>query len=264
MKHCIISFSFDDARWDSYRAIQLALKYHIKSTLNVTTRYVSGELEHDKCPCALPPMTVDSVKELHNLGVEMACHGAEHNNELANILAGKKELQQWLHMDEQQKIGFASPHSGLELSPHNLSVLSKHFTYVRMGPYLQKPPLFHKVCRKIARSTKSVIAFEKAFLDIITHPQEGLLLRSVPVMRENSFEQIKFLIDNHAQEHCLIILMFHSVLQREEAGYLDPFSWDWHEYIKLCQYISANKMVCPLPTQEAIQLYQQRPGEKYA
>lgn len=255
MANSIVSFSFDDGRLDSKRAIEIALDYGIYSTINITTGYVDRSLESNKWPCKAFPMTKEDVVYLKTKGVEIACHGNEHNNDIDNIINGKRILQQWLGERNESLIGFASPHSQLVLSEENLILLKKHFNYLRIGPFIGKPPITHKVLRKIARSTGNKYAFANAFYDIARNPIEGYIIRSVPVMKENTAEQIQYYIQKCAEYKSIIVLMFHSILSSEEAGYDDAFSWDLEKYIKLCKYIGANKSVDTMTTMDAIEAY---------
>ena len=56
-----VVFSFDDARFDSYRAIRIAEDYGIRSTLNITTAYVDGTIDESRRPSILPPMRIDKI-----------------------------------------------------------------------------------------------------------------------------------------------------------------------------------------------------------
>ena len=127
-----VSLSFDDARQDSYRAIKIANSYGLKATLNVTSSYVDSTCPEDCLPCNLPAMSIDQVLELASQGNEIACHGHYHNNQIDSILEGEKIVRNWLRLDPAQKLGFASPHSGISLDEQTVSLMRDRFSYLRI------------------------------------------------------------------------------------------------------------------------------------
>lgn len=240
MDKAIITFSFDDARADSYRAIKLAAEYGIKSTLNVTTGYVECINSAKDNPTHLPAMTKEQVIELYSVGAEIACHGDTHDNTLESILRGKSKLVDWLKLTDSQDIGFASPHSMIDIVPEMIASLKdNHIVYLRVGPFVNPISRLKRMIRKIAAVTQSKWLFSRFYADTIKFPIEyNYLIRSVPVMQQNGLEQMKAIVDYAIKNKCWLILMFHSVLAEREEGFSENFSWPMDQYKLLCEYLN--------------------------
>ena len=254
MKKAVITFSFDDARADSYRAIKLALTYGVKSTLNVTTGYVDRTNSSKENPTYLPAMSKDNVLELYKLGVEIACHGDTHDNSLESILKGKDKLIKWLQLESNSSIGFASPHSMIDIVPTKIDKLKNNsIVYLRVGPFITPLSYLNRFVRKFATLTKSSSLFCYFYRDVLNKTIiNNYILRSVPIMKQNSLSQIKAIIDTAIENKSWVILMFHSVLDKNEDGYVENFSWPLEDYQKLCEYIQLkNKDIECLTTMDA-------------
>ena len=133
-----IVFSFDDARGDTYKAVHIAQKYGIKTTVNVTTAYVDGTIKDENRPSPLEPMTIEQIRELsHNSYVELAGHSDNHINEFNDILRGRDKLKMFIN--EKAAVGFASPSSKINFNENPLDKFKNNdFLYVRVGPKVDK------------------------------------------------------------------------------------------------------------------------------
>ena len=143
-----IVLSFDDARFDEYDAIKLASKYGVKCTLNVTTAYVENSAPTDAGDC--PAMTKNQVLELYaDANVEIAGHSHTHVNDFNDIVKGQRILEGWLSTNE--KLGFASPHSQLNLNENPLNKFKEaNFLYVRKSQFYDKFSPVYRYIRKIS------------------------------------------------------------------------------------------------------------------
>ena len=113
-----IVLSFDDARLDFYiRAYPLLLKYNMSATLNVTSGFVLSPNKFSFTSANNQPMTIQQVKECFDNGIEIACHGSNHNNTKEDLLQNIAELKE-MGIDTNN-IGFASPHSHLTIENKN-------------------------------------------------------------------------------------------------------------------------------------------------
>ena len=239
MKKAIITFSFDDARADSYRAIKLAMKYGVKSTLNVTTGYVDNKNKAKENPTYLPAMSKENVIDLYETGTEIACHGNTHDNKIENILKGKAKLFEWLQLPDKVSIGFASPHSMIDINTEMIGKMkNNNIVYLRVGPFIKSLSIAKRLIRKLATITKSTKLFCYFYRDVIRNPViDNYILCSIPIMRQNSYLQLKAIVDAAIANKSWVILMFHSVLDKGEDGYIENFSWPLGDYKKLCEYI---------------------------
>ena len=258
MNKAIVTFSFDDARADSYRAIKLALEYGVKSTLNVTTGYVEGINNSNENPTYLPAMSKKNVIELYELGAEIACHGDTHDNRLSSIINGKAKLVEWLQLDDKDSLGFASPHSMIDMTPSMISELqNNNIVYLRVGPFITPLSKTKRLVRKIASIIKSSNLFVDFYHDVLKNPIiDNYVIRSIPIMKQNNLSQLKAIVDRAITDKSWVIFMFHSVLDKKEEGYNENFSWPLDDYMELCKYIQAkNENIDCLTTMDAFRLY---------
>lgn len=250
---CIVTFSFDDAREDSYRAIKIALEHGIKSTLNVTTGYVNGSISPEDKPCDLPAMSIDQILELNRHGIEIACHGYKHNNDFDNLIKGKIQLLEWIGSDGEHDIGVASPHSKFDISPSGLDFVTDNFAYLRVGGFIGGLNRKDRIFQKVARITKSNYLFVHVYKKTVRGTISSFpILRCVPVLKGNSVSQIMKLLKYCAKHNLWCILGFHSVLDVNEEGYHNNFSWDINKFIKLCECIQKDDSIYPKTTMEYV------------
>lgn len=241
MSSGIITFSFDDARFDSKRAIEIANSFGIKSTLNVTTAYVDGSRTELSKPTTLPAMSISDVKHLYEIGTEIACHGDEHNNDFQNIINGLRKLQNWF--PEQKNFGFASPHSLIDLTDITLNQLKTNgIKYVRIGPYVGKVPLYIKIIRKIACIINSPKLLYYSYIFTIKNAiEKKYLIKSVSVLHCYTVEQMLYMAKKAIKNNKWCIFMFHSILDENEEGWNQNFSWPLTKYTEFVKKLSDMK-----------------------
>ena len=235
-----VVFSFDDGRQDSYRAIKLASKYGIKSTLNVTTAYVQGVIEDKYRPCILPAMSVAEVQELYNdTNVEIAGHSHNHLNDFKDIVLGRDALAEILSNDDN--LGFASPSSMIDFSKYPLDKFKdNNFLYVRIGPVIDRMKKVYRILRKVSRilGLKYIYSwtYNTTLRETVT---EGYLQHGVPVLNDNTLGQLQQVVKRAMRRHYDCILIFHSVLSPNEYMGTDNWSWSIDNYTKLCEWLVA-------------------------
>lgn len=250
----VISFSFDDARKDSYRAIRIANDYGIKVTLNVTTGYVESRI-HDSndIPSHLPAMSKNECMDLFFSGNELAGHGNIHNNHIDNILLGCAELLEWENKTNCRKIGFASPRSQVDLSKETITVLCENnIEYIRIGPFINKTKLITKIFRKICDVTGNPFLYKTLYKSVVHQPIEAsYIIKSIPIMKTTTLKQVEALVKSTEQNKGWCVLMFHSILDVGEEGFNEKFSWSLEDYKRLCEFLSKRENIKCMTTKDA-------------
>lgn len=253
----IISLSFDDGRADTYKvAKELLFDNNIPATINIATGYIEGKVN---AGTNIPPMTKEQVIELYNSGLfEIAAHGDMHKNNFEDIVAGREKLLSWT--GRNGKIGFASPGSVMTvdfINEKRKRFEAAGFSYARTSHIHQKKR-FKKIkmlLRKAARVTGSRILYKMAYCDLSV--VDGFAVTSVPVFKFNSFEQIRSIIRLAIRRGAFLTLMFHSVCRPGDIDSENIYSYDWHEFSKLVDYLSDMKSkgkIKILTTQEVVDL----------
>ena len=243
VKRPFVALSFDDGRKDNITiAVPILKQYNIPATFSITTAYVDGSCSKDSAPCLNEPMTVEDVRELYrNLDFEIACHGNQHNNDRNNIHEGRKKLFAWLELKPIDKLGFASPESLVDLNDIK-HFESENFAYIRTGIRMRTRIRIRTFVRRFSYYIfRSRTGFISAYKETLIKPIENNILFCLPIMRRTTISQLIGAIKwaNH-RGHSIIIL-FHSILNKEQPYYKDAWTWDVKRFRKLCKHLDTHR-----------------------
>lgn len=241
-----IILSFDDARSDFYsRAFPIMMHYGIPSTLNVITRYMSdmpGSVDRKGKNYA--GGSINELLECHKSGlVEIACHGANHQNSQEDILLNIKDLRNiGIH---EPCFGFASPGCGVteqnkfENGIWNL-VETGQLLYVRSGISIRREGRLYALLSLVDRYIHSKRLFRYLNLRNIVLDKDYLcahVLPSTTIFSYTKLTQVEYFIDN-MPDSSIAILMLHSVLRKEDEGYgYDRYYWDADTFESFCVWL---------------------------
>ena len=244
-----IIFSFDDARSDFYsRAFPIMNSYRIPSTLNVITGFMRDNPEHSAITCSgyREGITCEELLHCYKSGlVEIACHGAHHLNTKEDIEQNITDLKN-IGIKESV-LGFASPNSELtEQNKNELGIWEMIETgkllYVRSGIQIRREGYIYSALSILDKYVHSNALFYYLNRNNIfqnDNTVKSRVLPSITIFSYTKVHQIQYLIE-HAQESSIIILMFHSVLKKEDTGYgKDKFSIDADTFDSLCSYLKS-------------------------
>lgn len=239
MKKAIVSLSFDDGRKDNYKIFQDILqKYELSATINIATGYIEGKVN----AALQPAMSIEQIIELStNELFEIACHGDLHSNDLEDIVSGREKLLDWLNLPKDYQIGFASPGSemNLEYINENESFFRQRgFEYVRTGPRIESKKYLRKILRRLARIVKFKFLFRFVYSETIQLTKRGVVLFSVPILKETTVDQIIELIKYTCKKRGLCVLMFHSIQPKGTKFYSDNWTYDFKKFEQLCRKIA--------------------------
>lgn len=251
-----VTLSFDDAREDFYsRAFPLIMNYGMTATLNVTTGFLKDPTKFDFPSAGNKPMSNEQVLSVVANGIEVACHGSMHINTSEDVLTTIKELQE-IGVDVKN-IGFASPSSEITLKNRNEFgiwnlVKNETLSYIRTGIQIRREGLWYTLLSVIDRFVHSNNLFSYLNKHNIINNVSEPFLPSVAIYSYTSVGQIISLINN-APDNSKIILMFHSILYKEDDGYgKDKFYWDIEKFKKLLAIISQMQNTTVCTTKELI------------
>ena len=246
-----IILSFDDARSDFYcRALPIMRRYNIPSTLNVVTNFLNDVegFPHVSCSKYSIGLTTTELLECHKSGlVEIACHGANHINTKEDVEQNIIELRK---IGIQEPVfGFASPNSELTEQNKNekgIWTLKEEgkLLYVRSGIQIRREGNVYTALSLLDSFIHSNILFWRLNRHNIIK-QRNLsqihILPSVTIFMYTKLHQLKYLIER-ADDASIIILMFHSILQKGDNGYgQDKFSFDADIFDALCKELKSRK-----------------------
>ena len=257
-----IVLSFDDARSDFYtRAFPILKKYCIPSTLNVITNFLSdNNLQSSfSFPSSKSGMSKENLFECYESGlVEVACHGANHQNTKEDVIDNIKELRRLGIKDPI--LGFASPNSVLtELNKNNDGIwdLIKegHLQYIRSGIQIRREGYYYSALSLIDRYVHSDYLYgylnrHNIIVDFNTLSKR--IVPSVAVFSYTKRHQIESLIKKQ-KDSTAIILMFHSILKKTDDGYgTDRYYWNADEFEKLCSFLKSQNDVKTCMTRDLL------------
>ena len=195
-----VVLSFDDGRNDNYRvAMNELLPRKLKATFNITTGYVTEDINIDNMPCENLPMSVDNVKELgRHKEFEIAGHGHEHSNTLKDWTKSIEKLADWLGDGwiRDNGIGFASPHSQMSadiIRARRIELEKLNIRYVRIG-LLNQRELVQRIISRAARKTESKKLFYLPVQSSLQILGEDIVVYSIPIAHAHTVEQVKYIL----------------------------------------------------------------------
>lgn len=257
-----VVLSFDDARSDFYsRAFPIMKQYGIPSTLNVITRYMSDMPDHvDRRGKHYIGGAINELLECYKSGlVEIACHGATHQNSKEDILQNIMDLRN-IGINEPV-FGFASPGCGVtEQNKRDKGIWNlveqRKLLYVRSGISIRREGLLYILLSFLNRYIHSQRLFRYLnscnIITDIKHFREHVL-PSITIYKHTQISQIEYLI-NRMPDASVAILMFHSVLRKSDDGYgYDCFSWDEADFDSFCAFLKSRHDVQLCMTKELFQ-----------
>lgn len=240
MKYVILSF--DDGRLDTYsNTFPILKENNLTATLNVVSDFI---LHSDRYHCfesaENKAMTIENIIECRDCGIEIALHGATHQNSVDDVLQNKKELGD-MGIDTDN-IGFASPFS--ELNEQNCAEIYKlvekgELSYIRTGIQTRRMGFLYIAFSLINRVIKSKRLFWRLNKNLFNKTEKlPKLLRGVSVTRETTLKEIEFCIDKLGDGEAVIFIL-HSILPKDAPGYQkDRWAWDIERFQKLCRFLN--------------------------
>lgn len=250
-----IVLSFDDSREDFYtRVFPLLKKYNIPATLNVISGFVNGTAKMNMPSADGKAMTSSQVIECQQSGlVEIACHGATHDNTKEGVLRNIEDMKAW--GANVEGIGFASPTSiltkdNIHMTGIDALVELGTLSYVRSGIRTRREGLAYSAFTFLDSKIHNKGLFYRLNKRCIIGTQLPSILPSVAVNCYHTLSQVKNLIAK-MQEGEVVILNFHSVLQKKDAGFgKDKFFWEEGKFEELLKELSSKKSVKVCTTKE--------------
>lgn len=230
-----VVLSFDDGRRDNVTLIRdILVSNGLPVTLNLSTGYIDGTARKERYPGPNPAMTLEEAKELASLpGVEIAGHGWEHLNTLEDLKKGVDTLRTWF--PNQEICGIASPNSILhedEILAHQAEYEAMGVRYVRIGAGATYSGA-RRVMGKLSRSIHNDWLFVTSNQGAVEHTFDRFVLTAVPVMRQQTKQQVEALVDYCWKNGKDLILMFHSVVHKKDPFHDDTWSWDYEDFVSL-------------------------------
>ena len=237
-----VSLSFDDGRGDNTEvADRLLLPMGIPATLNISTGYVDGTCPDRYLPTRKQAMTIRDIQRLaKDPFIEIAMHGDCHLNTDEDIFRGREKLLDWLKLEGDARLGFASPSSGLSperfRSPQEAK-LRNSIQYFRTSLRISSRPLLRVLCRKAARVLHLPFLFRIAYHDTVMCGAEGQIIYSVPVMKGTTTGELMALVHSAVKRRGAVVFLLHSI--REHTTGEDNWSWKRRKLVCLCNRLSA-------------------------
>ena len=254
MKYVILSF--DDGRLDTYsNTFPILKENNLTATLNVVSDFIlHSERYHCFESAENKAMTVENLLECRDYGIEIALHGATHQNSAADVLQNKKEL---CNMGiDTDNIGFASPFS--ELTEQNCDEIYKlvengEISYIRTGIQTRRMGFFYILFSVVNRIINSKRLFWRLNKNLIIKSDNlPKLLRGVSVTRDTTLDEIEFCIDKLGDREAVIFIL-HSILPKDASGYQkDRWGWDIEKFQKLCRFLNETDNLKVITTKQLL------------
>ena len=252
-----IVLSFDDSREDFYtRVFPLLKKYNMPAVLNVISGFVNGTAKMNMPSADSKAMTSAQVVECQQSGlVEIACHGASHDNTKEGVLRNIEDMKAW--GVNVEGIGFASPTSILtkaNIHETGIDTLVEQgiLSYVRSGIRTRREGLIYSVFTLLDSKIHSNCLFYRLNKRCIIDTPIPSILLSVAVNSYHTLPQVTKLI-RKMKDGESVILNFHSVLRKTDVGYgKDKFYWEEGKFVELIKILNAADIVKVCITKELL------------
>lgn len=241
-----VTLTFDDGRQDNCRIFTEILEpNNIPATLYVATGYIEGKCTLGEKRSDIPqPMTIQEIIRLHsNPLFEIAAHGHMHKNDSDDITKGRTKLLEWLELPENTKIGFASPGSDMtkEYINKNSTLLTDlGFQYIRTGPVFGK---FEEKKQKLNKKLHSGWLFVKTYEKSIMKSVDGLSLRCVPVLHDDTVKELKAIVEETKRKNAWVVILFHSISKEDEKNSNSTWSYDYGKFEQFIQYLVKERSI---------------------
>ena len=240
-----VVLSFDDSRADFYYRVFPLLKQHkLPATLNVISGFVNGTAKMRMPSADGKAMTNAQVVECQQSGlVEIACHGATHDNTKEGVIRNIEEMRAW--GVNVEGIGFASPTSILtkgNIHETGIDALVEQgiLSYVRSGIRTRREGLVYSAFTLLDSKIHHNGLFYQLNKRCILGSPLPTILPSVAVNNYHTLPQIIKLIEKMQEEEA-VILNFHSVLRKSDAGYgKDKFYWEESKFENLLNVLGSD------------------------
>ncbi len=250
-----VVFSFDDGRLDTYtNAYPILRKYNMPFTLNVCTDFVENPSKYSCFQSAdNKSVTAEHLIEMQQNGVEIACHGHLHLNTKEDVLNNIAALEK-MGLDVSN-IGFASPNSEITEENANdiLELVSEGvLSYVRSGIQVRREGFLYSALSLLERKLHSPALFYRLNKRCIVKDKKSKVLLSVGIHKSITLKQLLKFIDK-MNDGDAIILMFHSILNKNDIGYgYDNWYYDYEQFDSLCRALSKNVDVTVCTTRDFV------------
>ena len=253
MKYAVLSF--DDGRADTYENAYKILKKHgLTATINAVTDFIARpERYSDFASGGNKAMTAEQLAECQKNGIEIACHGATHQNTADDILRNIRDLQNMGISTDG--IGFASPNSHVtETTCGDVWALAdkKIISYIRSGVRLERESFLYKTLTAAERITHSKYLFYILNKRNIESGKNNGILKSVAVLKCTTPEQLIYFMEK-MKDNDAVIFMLHSVIDKNCPYYAaDKWCWDTARFIKLCAYLKETDGIQTVTTKDLL------------
>lgn len=237
-----VAISFDDGRQDNVAIIKRLVANHIPATLYVATGYVDRSCHPDLLPTDKPAMRPNDVVQLfQDPSVEIGMHGDMHLNEDSDISKGREKLLNWLDLEPNDPLGFASPGTSFSIPVFLQSqnaLYTDEIAYLAMGLRIKKFRRIRTICRKIARVIPDAYLFKTAYHDTLMQTCPDRVIYRVPVLRSTTSGQVISLLRKAIKTRSSVVLMFHSIGRNPHD---DVWTWDSKKFENVCAYLQKER-----------------------
>ena len=188
-----IIFSFDDGRKDTFSvAFQTIKKIGLTATINVASDFIEHPNDYNCFSSANDkPMSIDELKTVKQYGIEIACHGHKHINDVNDLIENIDCLRRWGLISNN--VGFASPFS--KISKSNLmnidSLLSNGtIAYIRSGRQVRREGFLYSCLYFLMDRTKSKRLFYALNKRSFISPVNSSFYYGISITKNTTLKQI--------------------------------------------------------------------------
>ena len=231
MKYII--FSFDDGGKGIYEhAYKLMLKYGIKASMHINTKFI--EDEHPNY------ISLEEAFEMRDSGFDFSSHSHGHVNEKNDLAISLSFLKKW-GLADSINVVFSSPNSEIyegNLSHFNDMLENNGITHVRTGTQVRRNGIFYSgiyLCQKFFKSKHLFYHLNKNNLHKIN--ESTFFIKSVSIKKYNTVKQLEYIV-NRLNKGDVVVFLLHNIVPEKEMKKSNLYWFSAEKFEEFLQIIT--------------------------
>ncbi|MBQ7339810.1 MAG: polysaccharide deacetylase family protein [Clostridia bacterium] len=234
MEKARISISIDDGKKNFLSVADKLIKLNIPATLNI----VPGAIDKSK-KVEVETFSKEELVDLYKTGIfEIANHSNLHTNLEEDIIEGRRKLVEWLNLDKNAPLGFASPGSEIKIKKALESekrLREMGVLYLRTHDEGGKEE--YKRLDELYNKTKNPEYYVKKESNAFYSKGDFAISSLVAYKGVNDLEEILLLTDHAVKEKKGLTIMFHNFAKPNEELYSNVWTFGSDRFYKFIEYI---------------------------
>lgn len=234
MKRARITISIDDGKKNFLSVADRLVKLNIPATLNIVPGAIDGSKKVE-----IETFSREELVDLYKTGLfEIANHSNLHTNQEEDIIEGRRKLIEWLNLDKNALLGFASPGSEIKIKRAlEMENRLKEMGVAYLRTHDEGDKEEYKRLDDLYSKTKNPKYYIEKERNAFYYKGDFAISSLVAYKGVNDLEEIKLLTDFAVKEKQGLTIMFHNFAKPNEELYSNAWTFDTDRFYKFIEYI---------------------------